>query len=366
MRIALDASSVATRERSGIGVCLVNLLDSLAAIDRENHYSVCYRLSRLRHWRSLYVPRAPNFHLRVIQEPLLFPRNADVFHDGDSRLPKRCEAPITVNVYDIFSLLRTDLATEEFRRRKCERYREIAARAAGVIAASESTRRDLVKTLDIPADRIHVVYPSISGRFTPRDAVETDRVLRKYGIPSPYLLSVAAFSKRKNTHRLLQAYASLRKQGRMGSTLALVGSLQHWPDWRRSLEEAEVDDGVVVTGYVSDDDLPALYSGARGFLFPSLYEGFGMPLVEAMSCGTPVLTSDVSSMPEVVGDAGVLVHPEDQEEIEQKIAELEANAGLREELSKRGLQRASLFSGERSARKLLDVWQNLARLHNLV
>jgi len=366
MRIALDVSSVATRERSGVATCLVNLLDSLAAVDRENDYLVCYRLSHLKYWRSLYVPDARNFRLRVIQEPLLFPRKADVFHDGDSRLPKRCGAPLTVTVYDIFSLLRTDLATEEFRRRKCERYRDIAKRAAGVIAVSESTKRDMISTLDIAPERIHVVYPGISPRFSPRDAAETELVCRKYGIKPPYLLSVAAFSKRKNTQRLLRAYVSLRKRGGVASTLALAGSLQHWPDWRRSLDEAGVEGGVVVTGYVSDDDLPALYSGARAFLFPSLYEGFGMPLVEAMSCGTPVLTSDLSSMPEVVGDAGVLVQPEDQEEMERKIAELDADAELRAELSKRGLQRASLFSGERSARKLLDVWQNLARSRNRV
>jgi len=360
MKIAIDVSSIARRDKSGVAISLTNLLDSLAAVDGENEYLICYRFSRLKHWRSIYVPPAANFHLRVIQEPFLFPRKAGVFHDGDARLPKCSRMPLTVTVYDLFSLLRSDLATDEFRRKKCRRYQEIADRAARVIACSENTKRDLVRELTIPESRICVVYPCISGRFAPQQPHEVEMVRQKYNLPKPYLLSVASFSKRKNIDRLLQAYGELRKAGRIESALVLTGSLEHWGDWRQAVEQHRLGGSIVLTGYVPDEDLPAIYSGARAFLFPSLYEGFGLPLLEAMRCGTPVLTSNVSSMPEVVGDAGLLVPPEDLQQIEERIAEIDADPALRERLSQKGLRRAAEFSSEESARKLIGVWREIA------
>ena len=358
MRIAIDASSAGTPRRSGIGASLVHLLRALARIDSENEYLVCYRFSRLKHLRHLYCPHAPNFHRRILLEPILFPRS-DVFHGGDARLPRRDGFPATVTVYDLFSLLRTDLATDAFRDKKIQRYHHLARRADRIIAVSESTRNDIIRLLDVHPEKVIVSHLGVSKEFRPRPTEEVDLVRAKYGLPTPYILSVASFSNRKNIQRILAAYASLRKTGKLESKLVLAGSLEHWPDYRETTEHLVAAGEAVLPGFVDDEDLPALYSGARMFVFPSLYEGFGLPPLEAMACGVPVIASKTSSMPEVVGDAGILVDPENQAEIAEHMAKLDSGATLRHTLAVKGMARSRLFTWERAAWRLLTVWKDL-------
>jgi len=335
------------------------MLDALAQIDRENEYLVCYRLSRLKHRQHIYCPQADNFRVKIIHAPFFFPRKADVFH-GNSRLPSCVKIPATVRVHDIFPVMRNDLDTAKFREKRCRRYEYIARHATRIVASSQSVARDVVQALGVAPERIVVNQHGVSDAFHPRAADEIDRVTQKHGILLPYCLMVAAFSKRKNVRRVLEAYAALKEERKLESTLVLVGSLEHWVDGQEILERLDPSDPVVLTGYVPDEDLPALYSGARMFLFPSLCEGFGLPILESMACGTPVITSNVSSMPEVAGDAGLLVEPLSVDDIKEKMAQLDANAELRRQLSEKGLQRAKFFTWERSARELLELWQDIA------
>ena len=360
MKIAIDVSSAAAARRSGVGVALVNIINALAKIDSENEYLACYRLSRLKYYRRLYCPVARNFRRMIFQEPIIFPRRADIFHGGDARLPSCGSMPCTATIYDVFSLLRTDFATDGFREKKRLRYEHLARRASRIFAASESTKNDLVAGLAISPQNIIVNHLGVSGEFRPRSADEVDRVRRKYAVPPAYALSVAAFSKRKNIQPVLSAYAALKKSGRFESTLVLAGSLEHWHDWRTVLEQSGVADRVILTGFVEDSDLPALYSGARMFVFPSLYEGFGLPVLEAMACGVPVIASNTSSMPEIVGAAGLMVDPENENDIRERMAELDGDPGLRESLAAGGLERAKLFSWEKTAQRMLTVWRELA------
>jgi glycosyltransferase involved in cell wall biosynthesis len=359
MRIAIDASSIAKPRRSGVAFSLMNMLDALAKADHDNEYLVCYRLSRLKYRRHFFCPPAGNFRIRIFHEPFPLPRKVDLFHGGDARLPHRPNMLTTVRVHDVFSLIRDDLATGRFREKKQRRYQHIATRATRIIASSHSTLRDLVRVLGVPAQRIIVNHLGVARNFFPRGAEEIERVREKYGIPLPYCLAVAAFSRRKNVHRVLEAYAALKSGENFESSLVLVGSTEHWKDCDQTLQRFGLAGKVVLTGYVPDEDLAPLYAGARMFIFPSLCEGFGLPLLEAMACGTPVISSNVSSMPEVVGDAGLLVDPENVSHLKDAMAELDDSSGLRRELSAKGLQRAKLFTWDRAARQLLDVWKEL-------
>ncbi|NQT19004.1 MAG: glycosyltransferase family 4 protein [Planctomycetes bacterium] len=360
MRIAIDATSAARPRRSGVAIYLTDLLDALSRIDRENEYLVCYRLSRLKQRRHFYCPAASNFRTRIFHEPLIFPRKVDIFHGGDSRLPNNTSVTTTVTVHDVFSLMRDDLATKRFREKKQWRYGHIARHADRIIASSQSTAHDLRRLLAIPPERIVVNHLGISTGFEPAGPAEIERVRQKYGISFPYCLCVASFSKRKNVRRVIEAYDALRKERKLESKLVLVGSHEYWEEKDQILGRRNHPDDIVLTQYVPAEDLPAIYSGARMFIFPSLCEGFALPLVEAMACGTPVITSNVSSMPEVIGDAGLLVDPENLDDIRNKMAELDADAQLRRELVERGLQRARRFTCDRNARKLLDLWKGLA------
>ncbi|HUW34237.1 MAG TPA: glycosyltransferase family 1 protein [Planctomycetota bacterium] len=360
VKIAIDVSSAAAARRSGVGVALVNILDALAKIDSENEYLACYRLSRLKYSRHLYCPQAGNFRRAIFQEPVIFPRRAHVFHGGDARLPSCGSMPCTATVYDVFSLVRTDFASASFREKKRRRYEHLVRRASRIFAASESTKNDLVSSLSISPQNIIVNHLGVSAEFHPRPAEEVDRIRRKYALPEAYALSVAAFSKRKNIRRVLAAYSALRKSHRIESTLVLAGSLEYWGDSRAALEQSGVADSVILTGFVEDGDLPALYSGARMFIFPSLYEGFGLPALEAMACGVPLIASDRSSLPEIVGTAGLLVDPESDDAIRERMAELDGDPGLRESLAARGLERSKLFSWLKTAERMLATWRELA------
>jgi glycosyltransferase involved in cell wall biosynthesis len=207
-----------------------------------------------------------------------------------------------------------------------------------------------------------VVPNAASARFAPcTDPVELWRVRTKYGIQGDYILSVGTLQPRKNLPRLIEAFIEARKRPGFDCRLVLVGKKGWGPDEAKALPAGVLQrKDVIFTGYVEDEDLPALYSGSMAFAYPSLYEGFGLPVLEAMACGTPVLTSQVSSLPEVCGDAAVYVHPLRTEEICRALLALGSDKDLRKALQARGLLRAQKFSWRESARKTLAVYESVA------
>lgn len=230
-------------------------------------------------------------------------------------------------------------------------------KADRIIAISESTRCDLVNW-GITQEKIRVVYPCALP--TCRPTADYCATITKFSLPDSYILFVGTLEPRKNIPTLLRAFALAKKRGALPHALVIAGAR----GWRyenifRTVEELGIKDHVIFLGYVPDEDLPALYSGADLFAFLSLYEGFGLPVLEAMACGTPVLVSNTSALPEVVGDSGVLVAPNDVEQAATEMLRILTDAELRRELSARGLERAKLFSQERFARGILRVYEEV-------
>jgi glycosyltransferase involved in cell wall biosynthesis len=235
-----------------------------------------------------------------------------------------------------------------------------ARNAAAVITCSESTRRDLMELYDLPSERIVVTPYAADPIYRPMDADEARQAVRaRFRIRSPYLLSVGVLQPRKNLARLVRAYN--RIAGDLPHRLVLVGK-EGWAgeELRRAIGESPPGKAPVFTGYVPDADLPALYAGADIFVYPSLYEGFGLPPLEAMACGAPVITSNTSSLPEVVGDAGVTVDPLDTEALARAILDLLQDEARRSSLREAGLRRAAGFSWDRTARETLAVYRRIA------
>jgi glycosyltransferase involved in cell wall biosynthesis len=231
-----------------------------------------------------------------------------------------------------------------------------ARRATRVVAVSGATRNDLVRYERMQSDRIRVVYSGRAPWFRPVDQPATLEAVRaRHGLECPYFLFVGTLQPRKNLERLLAAFDRVAAD-RPNLLLALVGA-RGWQPGRldRALAGVRARDRVRLLGYVADDDLPPLLSGSLGLAFPSLHEGFGLPALEAMACGAPVLTSNTSSLPEVVGEAGLLVDPLDTDAIAAGLAHLADDADLRRELGQRGSVRASGFTWERAARETLGV-----------
>lgn len=238
-----------------------------------------------------------------------------------------------------------------------------ARHAAAVITVSESTKRDVIRRFGIPEERITVTYEAAAPEFSPAPPEEIDRVRFRYGTGPRYILAVGNLQPRKNLKRLVQAFAALRGEGQ-AVRLVLVGKVR----WRESelfsfVVKSGVEKDVVFTGYVPSADLPALYSGAAVFCYPSLYEGFGLPVVEAMACGAPVVAGNVSSLPEVAGEAALLVDPRSVRALTDALRALLSDEALAAETRRLGLAQAARFSWADTARRTLAVYEQVLGSH---
>jgi alpha-1,3-rhamnosyl/mannosyltransferase len=364
VRIAIDASSAAVPHGSGIAVYLAALIRHLAAVaPPDDDCIVCYRASRLKHRSHFLRPRTPNWRIKLLFGPCnrIFLRKLDVFHGADARLP-RCRGPALIaTVQDLFSLVSDEFANDRFREKKIRRYADLAARADFLIVPSAHTKRDVVAHLHMDPARTIVIPHGFDPGFGPRPEAEVRETRARYGLPARYILTVGIVSTRKHTAGLIRTFRALRKRG-LANDAALVIVGKDGFGAREARREAECAEkgSVIMLGYVPADDLPRLYAGATVYAFPSLYEGFGMPVLEAMASGVPVVASDRSSLPEIAGDAALLVDPEDERALGDALGRAVDDAPLREELCARGFARAKLFSWERCARETYAAYVKAA------
>ncbi|HVX31174.1 MAG TPA: glycosyltransferase family 1 protein [Nitrolancea sp.] len=232
-----------------------------------------------------------------------------------------------------------------------------------IITDSEASRRDIIRFLKFPAERVHAIPIGVAPWFEPAGAEAIARVRARYELPSDYILAVGSLNPRKNLETLFTAYHRLRQRG-FPHRLVVVGPSA----WKsvgifQRLRDLGLERDVRLTGFVADEDLPALYSAAAALVLPSLYEGFGLPPLEAMACGTPVVTSNTSSLPEVVGDAGLMVDPLDVDALAAAIDRLLTDSELSSGLIARGLSRAQLFTWERTAHEHRHIYHDVLNDH---
>jgi glycosyltransferase involved in cell wall biosynthesis len=373
LRIAIDAHSVGT----GLGgneSYATNLIEALAGVDSVNDYTL-YVTRRAAVER--FSNRWPNFSVRgtlphtpLIRIPLTLSaelrRNpVDVLH-VQFTAPPFSPCPVVVSIHDLsFEHLPQ---TFKWRSRKQLRItvRRSAREAAQVIALSDYARNDIISSYHINPENVSVIPLAAPAHFRPvKDEGELQRVRQTYGIEGDYILSVGAIQPRKNLSRLVAAYSRLRRARPEVKLpqLVLVGKCAWlYDETLRTIKELEVSNSVILTGYVPEADLPTLYSGALCFVYPSYFEGFGLPPLEAMKCGAPVIVGNKTSLPEVVGDAGLLVDPFEVDEIASAIQKVITDSDLRAHLRAKGLERARLFDWQETARQTLGVYEKAARV----
>jgi glycosyltransferase involved in cell wall biosynthesis len=369
LRIAIDAHSVGTK-LGGNESYATNLIEALAQIDQTNDYTI-YVTKREAVER--FSSRWPNFtvrstlpHTPLIRIPLTLSAElrrhpVDVLHVQFTS-PPFANCPVVVSIHDLsFEHLPQ---TFKWRSRKQLRItvRRSAREAAQVIALSEFVRNDLITTYNLSPEKITAIPLAAPAQFKPvRNERELQRVRQTYGITGEYILTVGAIQPRKNLGRLIAAYSRFRQANVNAPKLVLAGKCAWlYDETLRAIKDLEVSDSVVLTGYVPDADLPALYSGAVCFVYPSYFEGFGLPPLEAMNCGAPVIVGNRTSLPEVVGNAALLVDPYDVEALAQAMQQVVSDSDLRAKLSVQGLERAQLFDWQETARKTLLVYQKAA------
>ena len=299
-------------------------------------------------------------HLPVRVEWITGP--VDLFHGPDFTLPPlRAGTKAIVTVHDLSYLRLPFCFKPALLDYLVTNVPRAVHRANWVLADSESTRRDAIELLKVPEDKVGVLYPGVESRFRPiLDVQARARVRTKYDLPKRFILSVGTVQPRKNYERLVQAFSRLQVPG---LSLVIVGG-KGWLYEKlfQRVNELSLQDRVMFTGYVDDIDLPVVYNLAEVFVFPSLYEGFGIPPLEAMSCGIPVVAANNSSLPEAVGHAGLLVNAEDVEALAHALSRILDDSTLRQALIGQGLLHAKQFTWERAAHTLLDTYEHVAEM----
>ncbi len=353
---------------AGAHAYIHHLLDHLPSVDPSLRYTAFLgerRYQSLSPALHLQVSWLPTVHppVRILWEQFVQPwalwrRGIDLLHAMAFVGPLASPCPLVVTILDL-SFLRYPQAFRPGNRFYLRLFTRVSARRARrVIAISKHTKADITRWLGVPPERIEVVYCGVEGRFHPLPIEEVSAFRREKGLPEQFLLYVGTLEPRKNLSLLLRAYARLRAAGGNPPPLILAGAR----GWRceglfSQVEELGLRGSVHFPGYISPEELPLWYNAAACFVYPSLYEGFGLPPLEAMACGTPVLSSHAASLPEVVGDAGLLLDPLDEDAWAQELARLLSRPNLQSELAERGLDRARRFHWGRAAEETVHVYR---------
>jgi glycosyltransferase involved in cell wall biosynthesis len=364
VRVAIDARKL---HDFGIGTYIRNLLRHLARIDRENEYVLLCQAADL----GIAEPLGPNF--RAVLEPsanyslreqfhipwLLMREKPDVFHAPHYVLPVGVRCRSVVTIHDCIHLM----FPQYLPNRAAYAYARAAMWSAArhsdrILTVSEASKRDILRFFGVPPEKISVVYNAIDERFWVEPGPDVvARVRERFQLDHGFVLYAGTIRPHKNLVRLIEAFDTLRRDGFEDLKLLIIGDeISKLPALRRAVHGHKLHKHVRFLGFVPDDTLAVLYRLAGVFVFPSLYEGFGLPPLEAMASGTPVVTSNISSLPEVVGEAAVLVDPYDVASIVDGIRRVLTDPDLATDLRKKGLLRAREFSWERSVSRTHDIY----------
>ena len=381
MRIGLDCSSAVLKNRTGVGNYTFNLAHALARVDKENFY-VFYpffyrvflgiekntRLPKAKNTRIAYngLPHFLFYFLLSKGTPSFFKEkmlgDVDIVHSTNFSAPRLKNKKLVVTIYDLTVFTHPECHQKGNIDFCAKGIKDALSNADKIIAISEHTKKDLIDILNAPSDMISVTQLAAgSDYYEVKDMAAIRLTKEKYNLPENYILFVGSLEPRKNIKTLLKAYSMVPVKMRKDFPLVIAGA-KGWlnSDIPALVEGLGIKESVRFTGYIDAADISAVYSGATVFAYPSLYEGFGLPILEAMSCGSPVVTSNTSSMPEVAGDAALLVDPLNAEELAFGLETVLEKESLRAEMRKKGLARASTFSWDRCAKETVEVYRKAA------
>jgi glycosyltransferase involved in cell wall biosynthesis len=373
VKIAID---IRRMTEFGVGTYIRNVVRTLGRLDHENDYVLIGSPAKVEEIGAL----PPNFHT----VPLLAPERSVHGYRGFRTAVKRMDCDL-VHIPNLFSVPRAlpcpyvmtvhDLLDHMARAQSgfwrslyFQSTKRVLAGASRIFAVSNFTRNEIEKLFEIPSDRVEVVYNAIDERFLRghANAADRDLIARRYQVTYPFLLYAGRISPHKNVVRMIEAFSALkteleRDQAYPDLKLIIIGDdLSGNPDLRRTVVRSGVQNDVRFLGFIPIEVLRIFYDEAKIFVFPSLYEGFGLPPLEAMVHGTPVVTSNVSSLPEVVGNAAVLVNPENVFDIMHALHRVLMDQSLRERMKERGYVQAAKFSWDTSVRRILQVYGQIA------
>ncbi len=358
---------------TGLGRYAQQLIDGLTALDQENEYTL-FLNAKISSWIGVDNPR---FHFQIIRTPsrkyaswnqIYFPfhrkklQHLDLLHSPVTPLPLLL--PKGLKTIATLHDLSWKFFPENFRPEGVIWWKFVwpksLKRSTHIVVDSESTKQDILKFYRLPDKKITIIYPYVSFPALEPSLGKLTAVKSKYNLPERYILYVGALRKNKNLNSLLEAFQILKKEKKIFQKLVLVGPKEFGnKEILSKIRELNLRNEVIFTGLVSNEDLPLIYKRADVFVFPSLYEGFGYPPLEAMACNVPVVVSKTSSLPEIVADAGLYFDPLDRREIADKIYQVLSFSNLAKKLKALGQKRVKQFSMEKMIQKYLEVYKNV-------
>jgi glycosyltransferase involved in cell wall biosynthesis len=367
MRIAVDARALTAVKPAGKENFTINLLEELFKLDKENHYILYLN-------KNFERPLPKNFSKRIIKVPNIF-WHFFVLIDLIFKKPDLFFAPISyiipalnffskniIIVYDLVVFLPIKIKST-LKTKLIERFflKFALNRAIKIITISENSKQDLIKIFKIESKKISVVYPAVSSNFF---SIENNfkEILKKYNLKKDFILFVGTLEPRKNIVRLIEAYYNLISNFKIpipNLKLVIVGKRGWcWQEIFDKVKKLNLEKKVIFLDYVPSKDLPYLYRKALCFVYPSLYEGFGLPVLEAMACGCPVITSNISSLSEVA-EAAILIDPYDTNEITNALKKVLTDLNFSQELKEKGFKLVQKFSWQKSAQKILEIFHKI-------
>lgn len=368
MRIAINCRSFLNKNYTGIGRYTSQLIQSLGEIDQENQYFL-YTPKRFFSSRKR-LPRVParNFFLKIDR----FSRGVektvgsmDLYHSPSPETwPQMNGTKVIVTVHDLIFKTYPQGHTASTIAFAQDQFQSIVEKAAKIICCSKSTLDDLNRYFKVEAKKTVLIYQGVNQndfyQIDEKEGKLAEQMIHSKGIDGPFILFVGTIEPRKNLRNLLAAFSLLKNKKIFIGKLVLIG-MQGWlsDDLAGFVDELGIKEDVAFTGFLSNQELRHFYNKAMAFVFPSFYEGFGFPIVEAFSCGAPVVTSNVSSCPEVASDAALKVDPNSPEEIAQAVGRVLEDSSLRNELREKGLKRAAQFTFSNTARQTLKVYEEV-------
>lgn len=379
MRVAIEIQPVLDRNLTGVGWYTDNFIRRIKNFAREDEKFYLLGMDFFGKAEGLKECLSPNVELKTnglihygiyrriwrflpfIDYGTFFKTRADIFHFFNFVSPPYVKGKIVITVYDMVYKVFPETMEKANYTKLDQNLRRSCEAASAIVTISENSRREIIEYMDVEASRIYIIPPGVDCQqyYPLKDEKELLPIRVKYDLPRDYFLYLGTIEPRKNIESIVEAFRIYRDRG--GGRQLVIAGKKGWMYEKvfDLVKQYGLEEHVIFSGYIDEADKPLIYGGAKGFLFPSLYEGFGMPPLEAMACGVPVITSNTSSLPEVVGDAGLMVEPMDVEALAYHMKRLEEDEDLCIKLKQKGIERAAQFSWENSVEKLMKLYRTI-------
>lgn len=369
MRIGIDGRAAKWYRGTGIGTYTYELVNSLNSVDNKNDYLVfmpdnCKDSLNLNSnfIQANITEAAEGGFWDVVNIPnILKDYKIDLYHvpQNGIGLPVEKDCPFLITLHDVIPFKMPETVSKSYLKIFKENIPSIIERCDGIVTVSDYSKKDIVETLNFPEEKIFVTYLANEDIYMPIDKILSRYIIKKnYSITDKYILYVGGFSPRKNILGLIEAFSILMEKYHENIKLVIAGRKgSSYETYKIRAEELNIDDKVLFPGFIALGDLPYLYNASELFIYPSFYEGFGLPPIEAMACGVPVIASDTTSIPEIAGDSARLIDPCNTSDMAEAMLNVLQDEKLRNELIEKGLKRSRQLSWKNTARQMLNVYE---------